>query len=51
MLLKLSVFINLWEKVSSTRILQGLSQGELAYMSNVHRTYIGMFERTEKNIT
>jgi transcriptional regulator with XRE-family HTH domain len=28
-----------------------ISQEELAYMAGVHRTYIGMIERAEKNIT
>ena len=29
----------------------GLSQEELASRASVHRTYIGMIERAEKNIT
>jgi transcriptional regulator with XRE-family HTH domain len=28
-----------------------LSQEELAHKADVHRTYIGMIERAEKNIT
>jgi transcriptional regulator with XRE-family HTH domain len=39
------------KKVRETRILQGLSQEELAEKAGVHRTYIGMIERAEKNIT
>lgn len=39
------------EKVRSERLRQGLSQEELAYRAGVHRTYIGMIERAEKNIT
>jgi transcriptional regulator with XRE-family HTH domain len=39
------------QRVRSERIKQGLSQEELAAKAGVHRTYIGMIERAEKNIT
>lgn len=39
------------EKVRLERLKQGLSQEELATKAGVHRTYIGMIERAEKNIT
>lgn len=39
------------EKVREERIKQRLSQEELASRAGVHRTYIGMIERAEKNIT
>ncbi|OGM94139.1 transcriptional regulator [Candidatus Wolfebacteria bacterium RIFCSPLOWO2_01_FULL_47_17b] len=39
------------EKVRLERLKQGLSQEELATRAGVHRTYIGMIERAEKNIT
>lgn len=39
------------EKVREERLKQGLSQEELASRDGVHRTYIGMIERAEKNIT
>ncbi|OGF21322.1 transcriptional regulator [Candidatus Falkowbacteria bacterium RIFOXYB2_FULL_38_15] len=39
------------EKVREERHKQGLSQEKLASQAGVHRTYIGMIERAEKNIT
>lgn len=39
------------DKVRFERTAKGLSQEELADMAGVHRTYIGMIERAEKNIT
>ena len=39
------------EKVRKERHQKGLSQEELAARAGVHRTYIGMIERAEKNIT
>jgi len=38
-------------KVREERLKEGLSQEELAIKAGVHRTYIGMIERAEKNIT
>lgn len=37
--------------VQKYRKNQGLSQEDLAEIAGVHRTYIGMIERGEKNIT
>jgi transcriptional regulator, XRE family protein len=37
--------------VREIRRLKGFSQEELAYRADLHRTYIGMIERAEKNIT
>ncbi len=45
------VLIQFGEKVKLTRKEKGLSQEELANRANLHRTYIGMVERAEKNIT
>lgn len=39
------------QRVRSERLKSGLSQEELAEKANLHRTYIGMIERAEKNIT
>ncbi len=39
------------EKVREERLKQGMSQEELGARARVHRTYIGMIERAEKNIT
>lgn len=39
------------ERVREERLKLNLSQEELASRAGVHRTYIGMIERAEKNIT
>ncbi|MFZ4680690.1 MAG: helix-turn-helix domain-containing protein [Flavobacterium sp.] len=39
------------ENVRNYRKKQNISQEELAEMAGLHRTYIGMIERAEKNIT
>lgn len=39
------------QRVRKLRIKQGLSQEELAHQADFHRTYIGMIERAERNIT
>jgi transcriptional regulator with XRE-family HTH domain len=38
-------------KVREERTKIGISQEELGARAGVHRTYIGMIERAEKNIT
>jgi len=38
-------------RVRKERMKQGLSQEKLAERARLHRTYIGMIERAEKNIT
>ena len=43
--------INFGDRVREIRKKKGLSQEELAYKADLHRTYIGMIERAEKNIT
>lgn len=45
------ILVQFGNKVRELRKAKGLSQEELAYKANLHRTYIGMIERAEKNIT
>lgn len=49
--MKKNVLIRFGEKVRALRIKKGLSQEQLADKAGFHRTYIGMIERAEKNIT
>ncbi len=49
--MKREVLIKFGQKVREERAKLGLSQEELASRAGVHRTYIGMIERAEKNIT
>ena len=39
------------EKIAKLRMNANISQEQLADLAGVHRTYIGMIERAEKNIT
>jgi len=48
---KTDVLIKFGEKVRDLRKERGLSQEQLAFKADLHRTYIGMIERAEKNIT
>jgi transcriptional regulator with XRE-family HTH domain len=45
------VLIKFGQRVREERLKQKLSQEKLAERAGVHRTYIGMIERAEKNIT
>jgi Predicted transcriptional regulators len=45
------ILIKFGEKVRALRKERKLSQEELSFKANLHRTYIGMIERAEKNIT
>lgn len=48
---KNNICIKFGEKVRELRIHKQLSQEKLAEKADLHRTYIGMIERAEKNIT
>jgi len=37
--------------IRALRVERGITQEELSYRAGVHRTYIGMIERGEKNVT
>lgn len=45
------ILVEFGNKVRSIRQECGLSQEGLAQKAELHRTYIGMIERAEKNIT
>jgi transcriptional regulator with XRE-family HTH domain len=46
-----SVIKSFGNNVRQERLKKGLSQEEFAELVGLHRTYIGMVERGEKNIT
>lgn len=48
---KKEILIKFGKRVREERLKKKLSQEELATKAGVHRTYIGMVERAEKNIT
>ena len=48
---KQKILINFGIKVRESRKKIGLSQEQLSFKADLHRTYIGMIERAEKNIT
>jgi len=45
------ILIKFGKRVRKFRKEKGLSQEQLAFKADLHRTYIGMIERAEKNIT
>lgn len=48
---KKKILILFGTKVRELRKERNLSQEELSFKADLHRTYIGMIERAEKNIT
>ena len=48
---KKDILVIFGNRVRSLRKKQNLSQEELSFKADLHRTYIGMIERAEKNIT
>jgi transcriptional regulator with XRE-family HTH domain len=49
--MKAQVLLDFGKVVRTQRMQLGLSQEQLAERAELHRTYIGMIERAEKNIT
>jgi transcriptional regulator with XRE-family HTH domain len=49
--LKQEILIKFGERVREIRKKKKLSQEDLAHKADLHRTYIGMIERAEKNLT
>lgn len=48
---KKQILVRFGNKVKEERLRSNLSQEKLAEKAGVHRTYIGMIERAERNIT
>jgi transcriptional regulator with XRE-family HTH domain len=48
---KAAVLCSFGKNVQKQRLARHFSQEKLAELAGVHRTYIGMIERAEKNIT
>ncbi len=46
-----NILIKFGKRLREIRKIQGLTQEELSFKAGLHRTYIGMIERAEKNIT
>lgn len=48
---KREVLVKFGKRVREIRNEMGISQEQLAFEADLHRTHIGMIERAEKNIT
>ena len=49
--MKKEILVKFGDRVRQLRLQHGFTQEELAARAGVHRTYVGMVERAEKNIT
>lgn len=45
------ILIQFGKRIRAERMKRGISQERLGELAKVHRTYVGMIERGEKNIT
>lgn len=48
---EISILERFGKRIREIRVSKNFSQEELADRAGLHRTYIGMIERAEKNIT
>jgi transcriptional regulator with XRE-family HTH domain len=48
---KKKILVDFGDRVRELRKDKEISQEELSYKADLHRTYIGMIERAEKNLT
>lgn len=48
---KETLLILFGNKIKKERLKRNLSQEDFAELTNFHRTYIGMVERAERNVT
>ncbi len=50
-IMKNEILLRFGARIKELRLSKGWSQEELAFRSGFHRTYIGMVERAERNIS
>ena len=49
--MKINILARFGTRIKELRLLKNISQEELGELAGLHRTYIGMIERGERNIT